>query len=456
MENEFNVQKKYNTMKNYLYTPNNGNQEKSILKKVTFKLKSKTLLLIFLLFFIAEPGLQAYPIDGYLITGIRRLVRLHLILNGEIKDAQPISGAKKKISEIKLQLENEKGDSLVAIPKSDPILQKYVNNLFPNLDESYSISLLEITPNKKIRYASRQENKGFQPGSVGKLAVIAGLFSELERLYPDSFEKRQQLLRSKFVRAGRWAMTDEHTVPFFNPETKDFFKRTVREDDVFSLYEWADHMLSVSNNGAASVVWRELVLMRQFGDEYPLLTESQADEFFKTTPKAILQKLAVLVVNEPLQSIGIEENEWRLGSMFTQGAKSIIPGSGGSIGSPQALMKYLIALERGKIVDHNSSLEIKRLLYMTDRRIRYATSPRLTNAAVYFKSGSLYQCKKEEGFSCKKYMGNVQNYMNSVAIIEHPDGTVYLVALMSNVLRKNSNIDHLVLATEIDDIIRKK
>lgn len=92
---------------------------------------------------------------------------------------------------------------------------------------------------------------------------------------------------------------------------------------------------------------------------------------------------------------------------------------------------------------------------MTDRRIRYATSPRLTKAAVYFKSGSLYKCKKEEGFECKKYMGNVENYMNSVAIVEHPDGTVYMVALMSNVLKKNSNIDHQTLATYIDDIIRK-
>ncbi|MBN1649859.1 MAG: hypothetical protein JW857_00945 [Bacteroidales bacterium] len=441
-------------MKNNLSSKNKSGLKKWIRKVFTLRLKRNTLFL-FILFLIAEPALQAYPIDGYLLTGIRRLARLQLILNGELKDAQPIAGARKKIAEVHLQLENAKGDSLLVLPKVDAGLQKKLNALFPNLDESYSVALLDITPGKQIKYASRQETKGFQPGSVGKLAVIAGLFAELERLYPNSFEKRQELLRTKFVRAGRWAIADEHTVPFYNPDTKEFYKRTVREDDVFSLYEWADHMLSVSNNGAASVVWRELILMHHFGVDYPQLTESEADEFFKITPKAVLQKLAVQVVNEPLQAIGIEENEWRLGSMFTQGAKSIIPGSGGSIGSPQALLKYLIALERGKIVDHNSSLEIKRLLYMTDRRIRYASSPRLSNAAVYFKSGSLYQCKPEEGFSCKKYMGNVQNYMNSVAIIEHPDGTVYLVALMSNVLRKNSNVDHLVLASEIDDIIRK-
>lgn len=420
------------------------------------KLRKGMLLLLFLLLTFADSNIDAYPIDGYFSTGIRRLVRLQMIMNGELNGTAPIPGAKKTLAEIKLQLENEKGDSLKVLPRPDLTLQSFLYDLFPNLDESYSISLLEITPGKKIRYASHQETKGFQPGSVGKLAVIAGLFTELERIYPDSFEDRQQLLKSKFVRAGRWAIADEHTVPFFNPETKEFFKRTVREEDVFSLYEWADHMLSVSNNGAASVVWREIILMRHFGSAYPTINEEQATQFFKSTPKDLLRKMAVDVVNEPLQAIGISRDEWRLGSMFTQGAKSFISGEGGSIGSPRALMKYLVALERGEIVDHNSSLEIKRLLYMTDNRIRYASSQRLVKAAVYFKSGSLYQCKKEEGFTCKKYAGNVQNYMNSVAIVEHPDGTVYLVALMSNVLRKNSNLDHLELASRIDDIVRKK
>lgn len=398
---------------------------------------------------------SAYPIDGYPLTGIRRLLRLQLVLSGEIKDTKPIAGARKSLKDIHLQLMNAKGDSLAVLPASNPVLQKKLNELFPNLDESYSVTLLDITPGKTFRYACRQETRGFQPGSVGKLAVVAGLFTELNRIYPDSFEKRQALLRTKFVRAGRWAIADVHTVPFFDPETKVLVKRTVKEDDVFSLYEWADHMLSVSNNGAASVVWRETILMRHFGKDYPSLTEEKATQFFKTFPKDSLRKLSNMVVNEPLQALGITKEEWRLGSMFTQGAKSFIPGEGGSIGCPKGLMKYLISLERGKIVDTKSSLEIKRLLYMTDRRIRYATSPRLVDAAVYFKSGSLYKCKPEEGFECKKYMGNVENYMNSVAIVEHSDGSVYLVALMSNVLKKNSNIDHQTLATRIDDIVRK-
>ncbi len=397
----------------------------------------------------------AYPIDGFWLTGIRRLVRLQMVLNGEIKDTKPVEGARKTLNDIHLQLMNSKGDSLATLPTPNAALQKKLAGLFPNLDESYSVTLLDITLGKPFRYACRQENRGFQPGSVGKLAVVAGLFTELQNIYPDSFEKRQQLLKSKSVRAGKWAMTDAHTVPFFDPETKVLIKRTVKEDDIFTLYEWADHMLSVSNNGAASVVWREMILMHHFGKAYPNLNEQQANEFFKSMTKDSLRKLSIQVVNDPLQAIGIARDEWKLGSMFTQGAKSFIPGEGGSTGTPYALMKYIVALERGKIVDVQSSLEIKRLLYMTDRRIRYATSPRLTNAAVYFKSGSLYKCKPEEGFECKKYMGNVENYMNSVAIVEHPDGTVYMVALMSNVLKKNSNIDHQTLATQIDDIIRK-
>ena len=415
----------------------------------------KNIMLISFLCVFISVDLNPYPIDGYALTGIRRLLRLQLIIDGKIKDTKPIEGAFKSIKDIKLNLLGAMGDSLATFPKPDPDLQKSINSLFPNLHESYSVAVLDITPRKKIRYAQRQQDRGFPPGSVGKLAILAGLFTELQRIYPDSFEKRQELLINTFVKAGPWAITNVHTVPFFNPENNNFFKRTVQEQDVFSLYEWTDHMVSVSSNAAASIVWREVVLMRAFGNKYPV-TEEQAKEYFAKTPKSELTAIAVSVVNDPLRKLGITENDWRLGSFFTREAKRLIPGSGGSIGTPYGLMQYLIAMEQAKIVDEKSSLEIKRLLYMTDRRIRYASSSALTDAAVYFKSGSLYKCKPEEGFECKKYAGNVENYMNSVVIVEHLDGTTYLVALMSNVLRKNSNVDHMSIATQIDRIIRKK
>ncbi|MBP9602016.1 MAG: hypothetical protein KBE41_10965, partial [Lutibacter sp.] len=127
----------------------------------------------------------------------------------------------------------------------------------------------------------------------------------------------------------------------------------------------------------------------------------------------------------------------------------------GSSGTPIGLMKFLVQLEQGKVVDEKSSLEMKRLMYMTDRRIRYAQAPALKDAAVYFKSGSLYKCDRSKGEGCGKYMGNVQNFMNSVAIVEHPNGKKYMVALMTNVLRKNSATDHMYLAGRIDKLIHK-
>src|SRR6185295_6859684 len=91
--------------------------------------------------------------------------------------------------------------------------------------------------------------------------------------------------------------------------------------------------------------------------------------------------------------------------------------------------------------------------YQTEQRIRYASAPQLAAAALYFKSGSLYECRPEPGFSCRQYQGNKSNYMNSVAIVERPDGAVYLVVLMSNVLKVNSAVEHQSLATFIDRII---
>ncbi len=138
----------------------------------------------------------------------------------------------------------------------------------------------------------------------------------------------------------------------------------------------------------------------------------------------------------------------------TAQGKRMIPGKGDSRATPFGLLKFLAAVEAGRMVDHWSSLEIKRLMYTTARRIRYASSPALAGAAVHFKSGSLYKCVPEPEFTCRKYMGNKENVMNSVAVVAHPDGRTYLVALMTNVLKKNSAVDHQTLATEIDRIIR--
>jgi len=412
-----------------------------------------SVLLIFTTIAISD-SIFGYPIDGYALSAIRRLERLRRILADEIKGTKPEAGGQRSINDIRLHLLGARGDSVATLPPVDAALQKEIDKLFPNRDESYSLVLLDITPGKPVRYAERHPNRQFSPGSVGKLAVIAGLFTELRTIFPDSVESRHQLLRTRMVVADKWIRSDEHEVPVFDPETGKYANRAAKEGDVFSLYEWADHMLSASANSAASIVWKEALLMRAFGPDYPP-TPEQEQEFFAKTPKKQLGDMAFAIVNEPLRAIGIEERDWQLGSFFTYMASKDILSGRGSFASPKGLLQYLVSVERGKVVDEWSSLEIKRLMYMTARRIRYASAPRLKDAAVYFKSGSLYRCKAEPGFKCDKYKGNVENGMNSVAIVEHPEGRTYLVGLMSNVLYKNSAVEHQTLATYIDRILAK-
>lgn len=418
------------------------------------KYQALTLLFLFLTGTFGE--LFAYPIDGYSLTGIRRLVHAKKEIEADDKYRRAPFGARQSMDSLKLNLYGSPfAKELKTLPSEDPELDKALSAMFPNLDESYSIALLDITPGRAPRLAMKQEDRGFQPGSVGKLAVITGLFCELENLFPYNFELRRSLLKSRMVTGGPFAVYDHHTVPIYDIEKDKLTRRQVTVKDVFSLYEWADHMMSVSNNGAAAVVWREVMLMRHFGTDYLCLPQKDMDDFFKDKERGFLRDLSIAAVNEPLRALDIEEEEWRLGTMFTRGASSIVPPEGGSTGSPKGLMKWLVALERGDITDPESSLEIKRLLYMTDRRIRYAGNRQLDSSAVYFKSGSLYKCKDDPRDPCSAYKGNVYNYMNSVVIVESPDGTTYLVALMTNVLRRNSGYDHNVLAGKIDDLVRR-
>ncbi len=416
------------------------------------KLRYSALILavIAALLFIPWQRAESYPVGGGIVnTGIRRLVRLERMDSSRFVKTLPY-GSRYSLPYVRLNLINQPVDSNLLT--RDSTLEAELEKYIPNGGRAYSLAIMDITEGRAPRYLERNANLGYQPGSVGKLAVITALMCELENLYLDSIEARWALLQNKVVRGGAFAVYDHHTIPDYDPETERYTRPRVNTQHEFTLYEWIDHMMSVSNNGAASVVWREAMLMRVFGQRYPTLTQEEADEYFRTANRKALSDIAENVVNEPLRHLGIGKDEWRLGTMFTRGASAIVPPQGGSIGSPRGMMKWLAALESGQVIDAPTSLEIKRLMYMTDRRIRYAHAPALDSAAVYFKSGSLYGCKP--GTSCGKYRGNRMNFMNSVAIVEQPDGTNYLVALMTNVLSRNSAYDHQLLATRIDKLLR--
>ncbi len=415
------------------------------------KARFRTLLFFGVLAAIIYPWQPAgsYPIWGYGDTGIKRLVRLEKMDSTKLVRTLPF-GARHGIEFVRLNLIDR---PVIDLPEPDAGLQEEISKIFPGMHPAYSVSVFDMTAGREPRYAERNPEAGYQPGSVGKLAVATAFFCELENLFVDSVQQRWALMKRKVVKAGPFGVHDHHTIPIYDVDTERYSRKRVDERDEFNLYEWVDHMLSVSNNGAASIVWREALLMRVFGKEYPNLTYEQMMEYFRSTPRAELRDISEDVVNGALEDMGITNDEWRLGTMFTRGASGIVPPKGGSLGTTRGLMKWLVALESGRVVDAPSSLELKRLMYMTDRRIRYAHAPSLDSAGVYFKSGSLYGCKP--GTSCGKYRGNRMNYMNSVAIIEQPTGERYMVALMSNVLSRNSAYDHQVLATRIDKIVRR-
>ena len=412
-------------------------------------MKGKIIVLGILI--IASLGFIKYPIDGYDSTGIARLYQLRKFQLDSVRYTRIPAGAYKKLADIKLNLTNRAQDSVQDLLTSNSDFERKLKSIIPS--GAYSMSVMDMSNPDKLRYAEHRENVGYQPGSVGKIAVLLAVFDQLQKLCPDSWADRAGYLKNIKVTSRYWGTGDHHTIPIYDIEKDKLTKRQVVASDEFSLYEWLDHMVSVSNNGAASVMYREAMLMAAFGQEYFFLDAEKAERYFIDTPRDSLTNLANTVVNQPLRDLGIAENEWKLGGMFTRPAGKYVGRKGGSIGTPKGLMKFLVQLEQGKVVDKESSLEMKRLLYLTDRRIRYAKSPRLDDAAVYFKSGSYYKCDREKNPNCASYAGNVFNYMNSVIIVEHPNGIKYIACLMSNVLNKNSAGAHMYLASKIDDII---
>jgi hypothetical protein len=323
--------------------------------------------------------------------------------------------------------------------------------------DAYGFAVLDLTDPAKPRYAEHRGDYRQNVGSVGKLVVALALFQALADLHPNDLDARKRILKQTVVTADAFSQSDGHTVRIFDPATKTLIRRPVQIGDRATLYEWLDWMLSPSSNSAAGMVMREAMLLRRYGTAYPP-PEAEIKRFFDETPKSELTALFERTFYGPVTGNGLDLESLRQASFFTAGGKRKVPDVGESYGTARELMRYLLRLEQGRIVDVWSSREIKRLIYVTERRIRYASSPALAEAAVYFKSGSLFKCAREPGFTCKPYAGNVKNYMNSTAIIESPAKgrkLYYMTTLVTNILRKNSAAEHQALATQIQGVMVK-
>jgi hypothetical protein len=215
-----------------------------------------------LIFLVTMQSAFPYPIDGYRITRIRRLERLRLLVSAQSGGSRLLPGQLLLTGDIKLHLRDSSEVDLRNL-RPDPALQLEVERLFAGRDSSYSLALLDITRGQPVRFAGLRADRSYQPGSVGKLAVAMGLFAELRALFPESVLQRRRLLKHRRVAAGPWIISDHHVVPLFDPDTEEYSSRPIRQGDVFSLYEWVDHMMSPSSNAAASTVWKEAILMRR-------------------------------------------------------------------------------------------------------------------------------------------------------------------------------------------------
>ncbi len=398
-------------------------------------------------------AVHGYPLDGFARTQIRRLKGYQMAVDKKLPNLVRIpAGGLWTSDRIVLRLKGSSFDVDTQTPK-DAYLQAGLEKYFAGRNTSYGIAVLDITDSANPAFALLRPDTKFIPGSVGKILVGAGYLNALAAAYPNDIAARERVLRETMIVADEFIFRDSKTVPLFEEKPPKLWNRALKTGDTFSAWEWMDHMFSQSSNAAGSVVWKEAMLLRRFGKKYPL-PKAESDAFFRDTPKTELQTLALETLEEPLRSAGLDTGNLRLGTMLTSRAGAIVPGVS-SYATPVELMRLLIRIEQGKIVDEWSSLEIKRMLYFARSRYRYSSAPKLAGAGVFFKSGSFFQCAPEAGYTCGQYRGNKTNIMNSVAIVES-GGKVYLVALMSNVLKINSAAEHQAIAGQVETLIQAR
>ena len=403
----------------------------------------------FLLMFLTSLS-YGYPIDAYEETGIRRLDYYRAAQTGEIEGKKLFEGAMLKSADVIPRLTGQSSE----LPPVNTDISRQLARLIPSEPERYSIAVLDLSDQANPIYA--EHNGGYRDnvGSVGKVLVALALLTKLRDIYPDDIDRRKEVLRTTQVVADEFSVKDHHKVRLWDVAAQKLEQRSLKIGDSGNLYEYLDWAISPSSNAAAAMIQRELLLLSHFGTEYPV-SQQRSDDFLNNTKKAELGKIFREAMDAPLIELGIDTEKLRQGSLFTRTGKARVPGTS-SYGNPRQLIKLLYKMETGELIDPFTSTEMKRLLYLTERRIRYASHPNLHPYAVYFKTGSLYSCKPEDGFTCGKYMGNRRNILASLAIVEAPAENPeyhYLVVVQSNVLRVNSAVAHQTLAARIHKLI---
>lgn len=396
-----------------------------------------------------EPA-RAYPVDAWDETAIDRLLAFDLARVPLLETGGIVPGGLWSKQQVRLRLRGLD----FSLPRPDPAFSGEIRQFLGGDAGAYGVAVLDLTDPKHPRYAELNGGYTQIPGSVGKIMVALAWFQALADLYPDDVHARNRLLKDTIVTADAFIQNDEHDVPIWSPGDPIVARRPLQLGDRANLWTWLDWMISASSNAAASELMAHLVLLKHYGRAYDG-SPAQAAAFWSGGGGA--SGLLGNALMRSVRSSGLDPGQLYQGSLFTRTGKARIPTSG-STSTPRGLLQFLVKMEQGKLVDPWSSLQIKRLLFLSDVRIRYAAQPALGESAVYFKSGSLYGCRYEPGFDCRKYHGNTKNFMNSIAVVEsEQDGKSlhYIAVVLSNVLRKDSTDVHRDLAARIHQAVEK-
>lgn len=400
--------------------------------------------------------LTGYPIDEGARTQVRRLDWQTEVNAGKARGTKLKPGAEWSGERIVLKM-TDAGRDFVLTDKTpkDATLQAGLEKILArNAFENYHVAILDITNPKAPRFAGVSETEEQTPGSVAKLLVAAGLLDAVAKRFGEDLAAREAFLRTTAVSADAWLMPNGHEVPVVHGSKVTI--RAIKPGDRFTLWEWMDHALSPSSNAAGTLVWRESTLMALLGAEYP--PKSWDPKLFSRWSRQEFTDAVFKAIDQPQTAAGLDPDKFRLRAFFTKGAGKYIQ-SASSRTSPLALLQWMVKVEQAKMVDAFSSRELKKLMYLTRRRVRYAQSAELDNSAVFFKSGSLFECKPEPGYTCGQYRGNKVNVLNALVEVETEKadgGHVYLVAVMSNELKKNAALDHGRLAGEIHALVQQQ
>ena len=398
----------------------------------------------------SHSSLLAYPLDGFDDTEIPRLEGYYDSLQTLDGKMNFVPGQLVSMLETKLRLSGKEFD----LPAADKHLSEKLGTLAGRDAPQYAISLLDLSNPDRPVYAGLNDDQTFLPASTGKLLVALAFFQELADLYPKDFRARLRILRKTIIEADEYSQPDTHDVPIWHPDTRMIEFRPVKVGERGNLYTFLDWMLSSSSNAAGNTIMRELVLLRHFKAAYPP-PAAEAARFLSSSSPSSLAHLLRESIQHTLRQNDLDMSRLYHTSLFTSRGRELIP-SDGSAATSREFVRLLLRMEQARLVDPFSSIELKRLLLLTQTRIRFASAPELDSAAVYFKSGSLSRCTPARQASCRQFYGNAVNLMNSVAIVEAPAGEPrhhYLVVMSSNVLSKDSAAEHAQIAAGIQELI---